>query len=276
LPPFAGAGKLRRIMDFNMRDKVALVSGGSRGIGRAVALMLADQGVNVAICGRTQSSLDETRAEIEAKGVKAWGFQADVSRVEDIERLVADAADAAGRLDILVNNAVTSTSATFDQLTDDEFRYHIDVKLMAYIRMARLVLPHMIQAGGGRVVNIGGLTARIVAPLRMTNGVTNAGVANFTKQFAAYAAQHRVTVNCVHPGYTLTERVMQIFTREAETSGRTLDEVVAQRTQDMPLGQLIEPEDIASAVLFFCSPMADQVTGQSIAVDGGFADAVIY
>ncbi len=259
-----------------MRDKVALVSGGSRGIGRAVALMLADQGVNVAICGRTQSSLDETRAEIEAKGVKAWGFQADVSRVEDIERLVADAADAAGRLDILVNNAVTSTSATFDQLTDDEFRYHIDVKLMAYIRMARLVLPHMIQAGGGRVVNIGGLTARIVAPLRMTNGVTNAGVANFTKQFAAYAAQHRVTVNCVHPGYTLTERVMQIFTREAETSGRTLDEVVAQRTQDMPLGQLIEPEDIASAVLFFCSPMADQVTGQSIAVDGGFADAVIY
>jgi NAD(P)-dependent dehydrogenase (short-subunit alcohol dehydrogenase family) len=276
LPPFAGAGKLRRIMDFNMRDKVALVSGGSRGIGRAVALMLADQGVNVAICGRTQSSLDETRAEIEAKGVKAWGFQADVSRVEDIERLVADAADAAGRLDILVNNAVTSTSATFDQLTDDEFRYHIDVKLMAYIRMARLVLPHMIQAGGGRVVNIGGLTARIVAPLRMTNGVTNAGVANFTKQFAAYAAQHRVPVNCVHPGYTLTERVMQIFTREAETSGRTLDEVVAQRTQDMPLGQLIEPEDIASAVLFFCSPMADQVTGQSIAVDGGFADAVIY
>ncbi len=259
-----------------MRDKVALVSGGSRGIGRAVALMLADQGVNVAICGRTQSSLDETRAEIEAKGVKAWGFQADVSRVEDIERLVADAADAAGRLDILVNNAVTSTSATFDQLTDDEFRYHIDVKLMAYIRMARLVLPHMIQAGGGRVVNIGGLTARIVAPLRMTNGVTNAGVANFTKQFAAYAAQHRVTVNCVHPGYTLTERVMQIFTREAETSGRTLDEVVAQRTQDMPLGQLIEPEDIASAVLFFCSPMADQVTGQSIAVDGGFAEAVIY
>ena len=169
-----------------------------------------------------------------------------------------------------------STSATFDQLTDDEFRYHIDVKLMAYIRMARLVLPHMIQAGGGRVVNIGGLTARIVAPLRMTNGVTNAGVANFTKQFAAYAAQHRVTVNCVHPGYTLTERVMQIFTREAETSGRTLDEVVAQRTQDMPLGQLIEPEDIASAVLFFCSPMADQVTGQSIAVDGGFAEAVIY
>jgi len=263
-----------------MQDKVALVSGGSRGIGRAVALMLADQGVNVAICGRTQESLDETRAEIESrgkdKGVKAWSFQADVSRLEDIQRLVDEAAEAAGRIDILVNNAVTSTSATFDQLTDDEFRYHIDVKLMAYIRMARLVLPHMIQAGGGRVVNIGGLTARIVAPLRMTNGVTNAGVANFTKQFAGYAAQHRVTANCVHPGYTLTERVMQIFTREAEESGRTLDEVVAQRTRDMPLGQLIKPEDIASAVLFFCSPMADQVTGQSIAVDGGFAEAVIY
>jgi len=259
-----------------MHDKVALVSGGSRGIGRAVALMLAEQGVHVAICGRTQASLDETRAEIESRGVRAWSFQTDVSRPEDIEAFVAGAREAAGRIDILVNNAVTSTSAPFDQLTDDEFRYHIDVKLMAYIRMARLVLPHMIEAGAGRVVNIGGLTARIVAPLRMTNGVTNAGVANFTKQFAGYAAQHQVTVNCVHPGYTLTERVMQIFTREAEDSGRTLDEVVAQRTKDMPLGQLIRPEDIASAVLFFCSPMADQVTGQSIAVDGGFADAVIY
>ncbi|MGJ3261082.1 MAG: SDR family NAD(P)-dependent oxidoreductase [Rhodospirillales bacterium] len=263
-------------MDFQLKDKVALVTGGSRGIGRAVALTLAGHGANVAICGRTQESLDTACAEIEAKGVKAWGFPADVSVHEEVEKLVADVADATGGIDILVNNAVTSTSAPFDQLTDDEFRYHIDVKLMAYIRIARLVLPHMIPRGSGRIVNVGGMTARIVAPLRMTNGVTNAGVANFTKQFSGYTAQHDITVNCVHPGYTATERVTQIFRKEAEEADVDLDQVIAKRTGDVPLGRLIQPEDIANAVLFFCSPLAGMVTGQCIAVDGGSGEAVIY
>ena len=263
-------------MDFQLKDKMALVTGGSRGIRRAVALTLAGHGVNIAICGRTQESLDTACAEIEAEGVKAWGFRADVSKHEEVEALVADVAEAAGGIDVLVNNAVTSTSAPFDELTDNEFRYHIDVKLMAYIRIARLVLPHMIPRGGGRIVNVGGMTARIVAPLRMTNGVTNAGVANFTKQFSGYTAQHDITVNCVHPGYTATERVTQIFEKEAEEADMDLGQVIAKRTGDIPLGKLIQPEDIANAVLFFCSPLAGMVTGQCIAVDGGSGEAVIY
>lgn len=263
-------------MDFGLNDKVAIVTGGSRGIGRATALALADQGAHVAICGRTRESLDKTVADLRAKGVEAWGFQADVSRNEDIERFVADAVAVTGRVDILVNNAVTSISAPFDSLTDDEFRYHIDVKLMAYIRIARLVLPHLAKQDAGRIVNIGGMTARIVAPLRMTNGVTNAGVANFTKQFAGYAARHNVTVNCVHPGYTATERVAQIFEREAAESGTDVASVIEKRTGDIPLGKLIQPEDIAKAVLFFCSPLAEMITGQCIAVDGGSGEAVIY
>lgn len=255
---------------------MALVTGGSRGIGRAVALTLAEQGMHVAICGRTQESLEKTAADIKALGVQSWAYQADVSKLEDVERFVAQAVEAAGRVDVLVNNAVTSTSARFDELTDDQFRYHIDVKLMAYIRIARLVLDHMEKARAGRIVNIGGMTARIVAPLRMTNGVVNAGVANFTKQFAGYAAQHNVTVNCVHPGYTATERIMQIFEREAKEAGSDIDAVIAKRTGDIPLGKLIRPEDIAAAVLFFCSPLAKMVTGQCIAVDGGSGEAVVY
>jgi 3-oxoacyl-[acyl-carrier protein] reductase len=263
-------------MDFKLKGKTALVTGGSRGIGRAVALTLAGQGADVAICGRTMESLDATRADIEALGVRAWAFQADVSLHDDVVRLVADAAAAMGGIDILVNNAVTSVSAPFDQLTDDEFRYHIDVKLMAYIRIARLVLDHMIGRGAGRIVNIGGMTARIVAPFRMTNGVTNAGVANFTKQFSSYTARHNITVNCVHPGYTATERVTQIFEKEAREAELTLDQIIAKRTGDIPLGKLIQPEDIANAVLFFCSPLADMVTGQCIAVDGGSGESVNY
>ena len=173
-----------------------------------------------------------------------------------------------------MNNAVTSTSAPFDELTDDEFRYHIDVKLMAYIRIARLVLPHMSEHRSGRIINIAGMTARIVAPL--TNGVVNAGVANFTKQFAGYAARHNVTVNCIHPGYTATERVMQIFEREARDMNTDVDTIVTRRTNDIPLGKLVQPEDIASAALFLISPLADMITGQCIAVDGGSGESVNY
>lgn len=263
-------------MNFELKDKIALVTGGSRGIGRATALTLAGQGMHVAICGRTQESLDATTADIKALGVDCWGFQTDVSKLEDIEKLVSGTIDAAGRIDILVNNAVTSTSAPFDQLTDDQFRYHIDVKLMAYIRIARLVLDQMQKQEAGRIVNVGGMTARIVAPFRMTNGVVNAGVSNFTKQFANYAARYGVTVNCVHPGYTVTERVMQIFEKEALEGGTDLDTVIAKRTGDIPLGKLIQPEDLAAAVLFFCSPLAKMVTGQCIAVDGGSGEAINY
>ena len=141
-------------MDKGLNGKTALVTGGSRGIGRAVALALARHGVQVAICGRTAQSLEETVAAIQAEGGKAWGFQADVSRNEDLERLAAQVQEAAGGIDVLVNNAVTSTSARFDELTDDEFRYHIDVKLMAYIRMARLVAPVMADQKSGAIVNI--------------------------------------------------------------------------------------------------------------------------
>jgi len=163
-----------------LRGQYALVTGGSRGIGRAVALQLAAQGMHVAICGRTQASLDATANDIRAHGVECLAYTADVSRNDDIEQLVEQlkidtgsgnrsgnlSGNRSGNLSVLVNNAVTSSSARFDELTDDQFRYHIDVKLMAYIRIARLVLPLMPSNGLGRIVNIGGMTARIVAPLR--------------------------------------------------------------------------------------------------------------
>ena len=260
-------------MDFELKDKVALVTGGSRGIGRAVALTLAHHGAHVAICGRTAETLAATAAEIRAKGVRCWTHQTDVSEAGSVEQLVTDTVATAGRLDILVNNAVSSTPARADELTDDLFRYHIDVKLMAYIRAARAALPHM---QNGRIVNIGGMTARITAPLRMTNGVVNAGVANFTKQFASHAATSGTTVNCVHPGMTVTERVQQIFDKEAEEAGTDPATIAAQRTAEIPLGRLIQPQDMADAVLFFCSPLAAMITGQSIAVDGGSSMAVTY
>ena len=134
----------------------------------------------------------------------------------------------------------------------------------------------MQRRGWGRIVNIGGMTARIVAPLRMTNGVVNAGVADFTKQFANHVAPHNVTVNCVHPGTTATDRMLQNLKRQASDAGVSLEEMTQRAIGEIPMGRLIRPEDIASAVLFFCSPLASIITGQCIAVDGGSAMSVNY
>ena len=263
-------------MKFNLQGQVALVTGGGRGIGKAIAQALAAQGVSIALCGRTAKTLAQSADEIRALGVQAWPIVADVSRLEDIQSFVSEAAGAAGRLDILINNAVTSMSAPFDEQTDEHWRYHIDVKLMAYIRSAREVLPHMKAQGGGRIVNIGGMTARIVAPLRMTNGIVNAGVANFTKQFAGHVAAHNITVNCVHPGTTATDRFLQGFERQDQDANGSVEEIKARQIAKIPMGRLIEPQDIAAAALFLSSPMANIVTGQSIAMDGGSAEFVNY
>lgn len=262
--------------DFGLKDKVALITGGSRGIGRATALMLAEQGVHIAFCGRTQETLDSTAEEIRAQGVNAWPIRADVGKLEEVERLVAEALAAAGQVDILVNNAVSSLYAPFNEQTDAHWQHHLDVKLMAYIRCIRTLQPHLETRGWGRVVNIGGMTARIVAPLRVTNGIVNAGVANLTKQLASHLAPHNITINCVHPGTTATERMEQGMKRRAEDAGVGREEIVRRTVADIPLGRLIEPRDIASAALWFCSPLADMVTGQCIAVDGGSAASINY
>ena len=253
-----------------------MVTGGGRGIGQAVSLMLAELGARIALCGRTAETLETTAEAIRAHGVEAWPIVADVSNLSELEAFVETAARQAGRIDVLVNNAVSSLHAPFAEQTDDTWRHHLDVKLMAYIRGCRLVVPHMQAAGGGRIVNIGGMTARIVAPIRITNGVVNAGVSNFTKQLSAQVGEDNITVNCVHPGFTATDRMLAGTRRRAEDSGVSEAVEIERMVSTIPMGRLVEPEDIARAVVFFCSPLAAMVTGQSMAVDGGSGESINY
>ena len=263
-------------MDWQLKDKVALVTGGGRGIGKAVALKLAEHGVHVGICGRTQATLEEAADGLREFGVRAWPIVADVTSEAAVQSFIATVAAEAGRLDIMVNNAVSSYYAPFAEQTDDHWRHHLDVKLMAYIRSARMVQPHMESAGGGRIVNVGGMTARIVAAHRITNGVVNAGVANFTKQLSAQVGGNNITVNCVHPGFTATDRMLSGTRRRAEDAGITEEQEIARMVSTIPMGRLVSPEDIANTVLYFCSPLAAMVTGQSIAVDGGSGESINY
>ncbi|MAH83598.1 MAG: hypothetical protein CBB68_04460 [Rhodospirillaceae bacterium TMED8] len=263
-------------MKFDLNNKVALVTGGGRGIGKAIALALARNGANLVICGRTEQTLTETAEEIRDLGQEAYPIVADIRDYNNIKKLLSQAVEAATQLDILVNNAVHSVGAPFDEQTDEDWQQHIDVKLMSYIRCSREVIPHMTAVGGGRIINIAGMTARIVATLRPTNGVVNAGVTNFTKSLANHLAPSNITVNCIHPGMTITDRMRALFERRALDAGVTYEEIEAETISEIPIGRLILPDDIANSVLFFCSPMANSVTGQSIAVDGGSGTAINY
>lgn len=263
-------------MDLGLAGRVAIITGGSKGIGLAVAHALAGEGVNIAMCARGKAELDAAAGQIRARGVQALPVVADMTKPADIESFAQQVRQTFGRVDILVNNAVASSQAGFSALSEEEWRHHIDVKLMGYVRMARAVLPAMSEARWGRIINVAGMTARIVTEYRMTNGVVNAAVTNFAKHLAEQVGKDGITVNAIHPGYTWTPRLEGGLKRWAELDGLSLDEVIALRKREIPIGRFIDPADIANLVVFLCSPLAGAITGQAIAVDGGSGRAISY
>ena len=263
-------------MHLNLQNRVALITGGSKGIGYAMARHLGEAGARLVICARHEQTLNEARTALESAGLDVLSVVADVSVPQDIEALVAAAHAHFGRIDILVNNAVSSSQNAFDALSDEEWRHHIDVKLMGYIRCARAVLPHMKSQGWGRIVNVAGITARDVSAYRMTNGVVNAGVTNFTKHLAEQVGAFGVTVNAIHPGYTWTPRLESALEKWAALEGLTLAQVTALRLKEIPVGRFIQPDDMAQLAVFLCSDAASAITGQAIAVDGGSGRAIPY
>ena len=263
-------------MKVNLEGRVALITGGSKGIGRAVAKALAQFGARIAMCARGEAGLEETAEEFRALGADLLTVRADVVQGADIRRFVDMAAAHFGRIDILLNNAVSSSQSRFEALSDEEWKHHLDVKLMGYVRCAREVLPHMQKSGRGRIINMAGMTARIVSEYRMTNGVVNAAVTNFTKHLSEQVGKDGITVNTIHPGYTWTPRLEAMLARWAELDGRPLEEVKALRLKEIPIGRFIQPEDLANLVLFLCSDAASAITGQAIAVDGGSGRSISY
>jgi len=259
-----------------LAGRVALVTGGSKGIGRAVAEALAREDARVALCARGQDALEAASRELRGLGAEVLVQVADVTRAGDIARFVAAAAARFGAIDILVNNAVSSTQGSFGALSDEEWQHHVDVKLLGYVRCAREALPWLEKSPWGRIVNIGGMTARDVSAYRMTNGVVNAGVSNFTKHLAEQVGKHGITVNAIHPGYTQTPRMEAMVRRRAELEGHSIAEETRLRLAEIPIGRFIRPADIANLVLFLCSEAAAAITGQSIAVDGGSGRAINY
>ena len=264
-------------MELGLSGKISIVTGGSKGIGRTTALALAREGSDVAICARGVEALEDAAAEIrDQTGRKVLAVRADKSDLSDIKNLVSSTEAELGGVDILINNAVNSVAAPFMELADEDWLNHINVKVMGYVRCAREAIPHMINRGGGRIINIGGMAARSANSLTNSNGVTNSAVSNIAKNLSDQVAKDGILVNCIHPGTTRTPRQDMVLERQARDANVSVEEAERRAVAGIPIGRMVEPEDIADLVLFLVSDRATAITGQTIAVEGGAGRGIHY
>ena len=257
-------------MDLELKEKIALVTGASRGIGRAIARGLAAEGARVALCARDKATLETAAAEI-ARETRAEPFivAGDLSRLEEVERAAREVHRRFGRIDILVNNAGAIRGGDFLTIPDAQWADDWSLKLLGYIRMARAVFPLMRAQGGGRIINVVGAAARNPTTGYLPGGVANAGLVNFTKGLADLGAPHGILVTAVSPAATATDRWQRLMAQQADAAGKPREQHRAEVEAAYPLGRIARPEDIADLVCFLASARASFLTGICITVDGG-------
>ena len=257
-------------MDLELEGKTALVTGASKGIGKAIARTLAREDARVAICARDTSTLSATAREIAgAVRGEVVPIPGDLSRADEVQRVAEDAAGQLGRLDILVNNAGAIRGGDFLTIPDEQWAGDWSLKLLGYVRMARAVLPQMQAQGGGRICNVVGAAARNPQPTYLPGGIANAGIINFTKGLADLGAPSRILVTAVSPAATRTERWDSLMEQQAAAAGKTVEAFRADAEKTYPLGRIATPDDIADLVCFLVSARASFITGVCITVDGG-------
>jgi 3-oxoacyl-[acyl-carrier protein] reductase len=262
-------------MNLGLAGKTALVTGGSKGIGRAIAQALAAEGSRVAVVSRDDAALGAAAAEIKAKtGSTIETIAADLSEVAGVTRTVEEARRRLARIDILVNNAGAIRPGDFLQIPDEQWVADWNLKLLGYIRMARAVFPLMREQGGGRIINVVGAAARNPAATYLVGGAANAALVNFTKGLADLGAKSNILVTAVSPAATRTERWDAMIVRQAEALGKTVEQVRAESEGAYPLGRIALPEDVADLVVFLASDRASFLTGICITVDGGSSRGV--
>lgn len=257
-------------MDLQLAGKTAVVTGSSDGIGYAVAHGLAREGARVVLCARRKDVLAQARDTIvKETGAEILAIPCDVQRVDDVQRLASETVRCFGGIHILVNNAGSVPSIQFSDIEDVQWYQMLEGKLLGYLRVAREVVPHMRQGGWGRIVNIAGTAGWEPSNLAMAVGINNAAVINWTKSMSLQYAADGILVTTVAPGSIETPRQIRNRQREAEITGKSLEELRAARVREIPLRRLGRPEEVANLVVFLASECSSYITGACVTVDGG-------
>ena len=267
-------------MDLELKGKRALVTGGSRGIGKAIARALAQEGVHVALLARDAGALSSAATQIAlATGQKVVAVSADTTSDAQVQRAVADAQQQlGGGIDILVNAAAEPAGFAgpprLGEITTDYFHAEMDTKVMGYIRCAREVVGGMRTRGWGRIVNISGLAARQSGSA--VGSIRNVAVAALTKNMADELGPAGINVTVVHPGLTRTERTAPLVQARATAQGVSPAEVEAQMAAGNSINHLVDASEVAHVVVFLCSPKSRAINGDAIAVGGGAPRSIHY
>lgn len=256
-------------MDLGIRNRVAMVAAGSKGLGRAAAMSLAREGCRVSICGRSSESLAPARAELEALGVSVMALPCDVSNLQDLERWFHETETMLGPVDILVTNTGGPKAALFQDLADADWASGIESTLLNVVRLCRLTLPGMKAREWGRIVHITSLVAKQPAPILTISSTLRAGISALTKTLAQETASHGITVNALLPGHIMTDRQIHLGELKAKADGISLEEYFTRTAASIPAGRIGRPEEIGDAIAFLCSERASYLTGTSLQVDGG-------
>ena len=265
-------------MDLELAGKKAIVTGGSRGIGKAIARELAGEGVDVAIVARSADALDQTAAELaEATGRRIVPVVADTGRDDSVKAMVDQVVGAFGRVDILVNAAAQpggqAPPPKLAEVTDDAFYSDVNVKVMGYLRCAREVAPHMIRQNWGRIINISGLAARNTGAI--IGSVRNVAVVAMSKNLADELSPHGINVTVVHPGLTRTEKTPAVVAALAQRQGISVADAEKRMVNNL-VGRWIDARDIAYVVTFLASPKAAAVNGDVVPAAGGIRGTIYY
>jgi 3-oxoacyl-[acyl-carrier protein] reductase len=263
-------------MESGLSNKCAIVCAASKGLGRATALALARGGARVAICARSADPLRATAEAIRAAtGATVLPIVADLSRAADVDALVEQAAAGLGGIDILVTNTGGPKSGPFETLTDADWAAAIDSLVMSVVRLSRGVIPYMRQRGGGRIIHVTSVSVKQPIEGLVLSNALRAAVTGLARTLANELAPDRILVNCVAPGYTRTDRVVELAEASAAREGTTPEEVQRRTEAKIPLGRMGEPEEFGEVVAFLASDRASYVTGTTVQVDGGFVRSLL-
>ncbi len=257
-------------MNLEISGKVALVAASSQGLGKAVAMGFAREGVNVVICARNKEKLEAVKKEIESQTKsEILAVQTDLTRQDDIKNLVAESTKKFNSVDILVNNAGGPPAGFFSDMTDENWQKGVDLTLMSSVRLTREVLPFMKKKKWGRIINITSVSVKQPINELLLSNSLRLSILGWAKTLANQVAAEGILINNVCPGWTRTDRVVEIFEARANNQGTSPEKVEAGITRGIPMGRLGRPEELANLVVFLGSEMASYITGVSVQVDGG-------